>query len=262
MNAAKSIVIVEDDETLLELLRAKFAGAGFAVRTARDGVSGFDLIKESKPALVLLDMFLPRLNGLRVLEKMKEEGLLPAIPVLIISNSGQPIELQRALDLGARDYLIKVNFNPKEVLVRAMGLLGAALPPPAGEREPHTEAKVLIVEDDMLLVRLLEQKFMSAGYKVYCALDAEQARHALIRMEPDIILLDLVLPGANGLAFLKELKRDEKNAKIPVLIISNLGQREEVDKGLRLGATDYIVKADSSPAEIVEKAASLIGRNT
>ena len=230
------------------------------MHTARDGITGFGLVSEIKPDLVLLDMLLPGLNGMRILEKMKEEGLLPAIPVLIISNSGQPVELERALELGARDYLIKVNFNPQEVLSRAMGLLGTSPPSNAGTRGSHAGTKVLIVEDDVLLADLLEQKFIGAGYEVYRALGAEHARQALVKTDFAAILLDVILPGTDGFAFLAELKRDEKNARTPILIISNLGQREEIDKGLRLGATDYVVKSNTSPAEIVERVTLLIQR--
>lgn len=258
----KTIVLVEDEGVILELLRAKLQSAGFIVRTAQDGASGFQLIKETTPDLVLLDMLLPGMNGLRVLEKMKAAGLLPAVPVLIISNSGQPVELERAMELGARDYLIKVNFDPREVLDRAKAILDAASPsrPPRGPAA--TGKNVLIVEDDILLAGLLEHKFAASGYRVARALDGDVARGLLAKDSFDVILLDLVLPGVDGFSFLTELKRDERWKHIPVVIISNLGQQEEIGKGMRLGAADYIVKANISPAEIVQKIGALIKHDT
>mgnify|MGYP001607795151 CR=1 FL=1 len=106
----KTVVLIEDEMVILELLRTKLQNAGITVHTAQDGVAGLWLIKDIKPDLVLLDMLLPSMNGLQILEKMKEEGILPAMPVFIISNSGQPVEIERAMELGVRDYLIKVNF--------------------------------------------------------------------------------------------------------------------------------------------------------
>ena len=254
----KTVVLIEDEEVILELLRAKLEGVGLRVRTARDGTTGFQLIKEIMPDLVFLDMLLPGLNGLQILEKMKTEGLLPALPVLIISNSGQPVELERAMELGARDYLIKVNFDPQEVLDRAQIILGTV--PPSHPDKNTTGKSVLIVEDDVLLVNLLEQKFTSSGYAVQKALDVDQARRLLEKNICDAILLDLVLPGIDGFTYLTELKQDERYKKIPVVIVSNLGQQEEIDKGIRLGATDYIVKADSSPVEIVKKLTLLLNK--
>lgn len=259
----KTVVLIEDEDILAELIRVKLEGAGLRVYAARDGIAGFDLIKEKNPDLVLLDMLLPGLNGMRVLEKMKETHLLPATPVLIISNSGQPVELERALELGARDYLIKVNFDPQEVLTRVMALLGPSRPPSAGGSDgakggPQSGSRVLIVEDDPLLASLLERELTGAGYEARRSFDVGQAKDAIEKNNPDIILLDVVLPGADGFALLEELKRDQRYAAIPVLIISNLGQREEIDKGLRLGAADYIVKANISPAEITKKVASVL----
>ena len=259
----KKIVIVEDEEVLLELLKNKLEGAGFFVDVARDGLIGFDLIKRVHPDLVLLDMMLPGLSGFGVLEKMKEAGLLPATPVLIISNSGQPIETERAVALGVRDYMIKVNFDPNEVLMRVQALLeaeknraGIAARDPSSA--PSTSGTVLIVEDDSLLQDLLNQRFIQGGHRVLKAHDAEEARRLLTAETPDAILLDLVLPGMNGIAFLEELKQGQNTRSIPVVIVSNLGQREEVEKGLALGAADYVVKAHISPGEIVRKVGGLI----
>ncbi len=257
----KTIVLVEDERVILELLRAKLQKAGITVHTAEDGISGLRLIKEKKPDLVLLDILLPGMKGLQVLEHMKTEGLLPGMPVLIISNSGQPVELERAMELGARDYLIKVNFDPREVLDRVQAILDAASPSHQGEPSAPKGKNVLIVEDDVLLVGLLERRFAAEGYRVERALDAERARRLLAKEQFDVILLDLVLPGVDGFSFLGELKRDERVAHIPVVIISNLGQHEEIAKGMGLGAADYIVKANISPAEIVNKITALFIKN-
>ncbi len=249
----------------MELLRAKLSGAGYMVETAQDGVSGLNLIRKNKYDLILLDMLLPGMTGFEILEKMKAEGLLPKMPVLIISNSGQTIELERALQLGARDYLIKVNFDPQEVLSRVQNILkrqedAASGSPRAGEENISVSGArgILIVEDDLLLVGLLEPRFSDHGFRVHKALDADQAGRVLDANPIDVILLDIVLPGADGFTFLKGLKQDARRRAIPVIIISNLGQREEIDKGMRLGAADYIIKADSSPTEIVQKVEKIL----
>ena len=252
----KTIVLIEDEGVILELLRAKLQNAGIIVHAAQDGVSGLRLVKEIKPDLVLLDMLLPGMNGLQILEKMKEEGILPQMPVFIISNSGQPVEIERAMELGVRDYLVKVNFNPNEVLERVRIILDSA----SGNRPMPVSAgskNVFVVEDDVLLIGLLERKFAMSGYRVERALDADAARRLLAKDSFDVILLDLVLPGTDGFAFLTELKRHEQWKDIPVVIISNLGQQEEIARGMRLGATDYIVKANISPAEIVQKISAM-----
>ncbi len=113
--------------------------------------------------------------------------------------------------------------------------------------------KILLVEDDNFLRELLAKKLRNEGFEVIEAVDGEQGLQETEEKMPDIILLDLILPGMDGFQFLEKKKEKEKVKEIPVIILSNLGQREEIEKGLKLGAVDYMVKAYFSPFEIVDK---------
>ena len=92
-----------------------------------DGEEGLELMKKEKPDLVLLDIIMPRMDGFRVMEEMNKdpELNLKKIPVVIVSNSGQPVEIDRALDLGVRDYLIKTQFDPMEVIDKIKKQIGS-----------------------------------------------------------------------------------------------------------------------------------------
>lgn len=258
------IILIEDEAIIAGLLKDKLLRAGYHVEEAGDGVQGLAMIHDLKPDLVLLDMLLPKLDGFGVLEQLYKEKLLPELPVVIISNSGQEIELERAQKLGIRDYLIKVNFDPNEVLERVGNILKDApgKPQEQGVRADNEKsaAGVLIIEDDLFLVELLERKFRQHGYMAYKAVDVEQARRVLQESLIGIILLDLVLPGMDGFTFLAELKASEKYEHIPVIIISNLGQKEEVERGLKAGAIDYIIKAHTTPGEILTKVEEVLNR--
>ena len=156
----KVIVLIEDEEVMVNLLVSKLEKAGYVVKAALDGVAGLELVRSEKPDLVLLDMMLPRLNGFGILEKLNEEKVIPALPVIIISNSGEPIEIDRALKMGVRDYLIKVNFDPNELMSKVSRLFGSEDgAKTAPEEGKISQANVLIVEDDVFLVELLERKF-------------------------------------------------------------------------------------------------------
>jgi len=283
LRAKPLVVLVEDEAIIIKLLEQKLTQSGYEVKIAADGIAGIDAIHQYKPDVVLLDMLLPRLNGFGVLAKLKEEGLLPGLPVIIVSNSGQPIEIDRALELGIRDYLIKVNFDPEEVVTRVAEVLekqraeetkpkqvetaqsaatvGSAQSAISGTKESDKEianpqaGSVLLLEDDFFLSDLLGKKFEQQGYKVYRAFDVPEAKRILEGKNPvDIILLDLVLPGIDGFTFLSELKASLSPWKdIPVIIISNLGQKEEIQRGFDSGAIDYVVKAHNAPEGIVAK---------
>lgn len=113
--------------------------------------------------------------------------------------------------------------------------------------------RILLVEDDKLLRDLMVFKLESEGYTVLEATTVETALEQTRQRHPDLIFLDIILPGKDGFLFLEEIKQDPRIAHIPVVVLSNLGQDSEVKKGLDLGAKDYLIKAHFTPSEIVEK---------
>ncbi len=114
-------------------------------------------------------------------------------------------------------------------------------------------AKILVVEDDKFLREMISRKLEKERYEVVQAVDGEKGETKIKEEKPDIILLDLVLPGIDGFELLERVKKDPDLKEIPVIILSNLGQKSEVEKGLELGAVDFLIKAHFTPAEIVKK---------
>ncbi len=112
---------------------------------------------------------------------------------------------------------------------------------------------ILIIEDDKFLRELIVKKLKEEGYQAVEAVDGEEALVKVKESLPDLILLDLILPGVDGFEVLRQIKQDSSLAPIPVIILSNLGQREEVERGLKLGAIDYLIKAHFTPGEIIER---------
>ena len=114
-------------------------------------------------------------------------------------------------------------------------------------------AKVLVVEDDKFLTSAYRAKLSKSGFEVQVASDGEEALQILQTFQPDIILLDLVMPLKDGFATLPEIRAQEKFKNTPVIVASNLGQKEDVDKAMALGANDYIIKSDLSMDALVTK---------
>lgn len=113
--------------------------------------------------------------------------------------------------------------------------------------------KILIVEDDKFLRDLLEAKLIKENFPISIAIDGEEGLRKARDEKPDLVLLDLILPGMNGFEILKNMKENPETVNIKVIILSNLGQEEEVEKAMALGATDYLIKAHFTLEEIVEK---------
>jgi CheY-like chemotaxis protein len=121
---AKKILLIEDEELLINLLQRKLAEAGYEVHLSKNGEDGLKTMREINPDIILLDIIMPIKGGFEVLEEMVKDDNLKNIPVVIISNSGQPVELDRAKKLGAKDWLIKTEFDPMEVLDKVIKQIG------------------------------------------------------------------------------------------------------------------------------------------
>jgi two-component system phosphate regulon response regulator PhoB/two-component system alkaline phosphatase synthesis response regulator PhoP len=120
-------------------------------------------------------------------------------------------------------------------------------------------AKILVVEDDRFLVSAYRAKLEKSGYTVQIASDGDEALAVLKTFVPDVMLLDLVMPKRDGFSTLEEIKKDPSLSQIPIIVTSNLGQKEDIDKAMGLGANDYIIKSDLSIEELVSKVQKVSG---
>lgn len=113
--------------------------------------------------------------------------------------------------------------------------------------------RVLIIEDDSFLASLIISALKRADFETSLAVDGEKGLEKLETEIPDIVLLDLILPGIGGFDILEKIKKEDKTKKIPVIILSNLGSQEEIQKGLKSGADAYLVKANILPEDVIKK---------
>ncbi|MFH1457481.1 MAG: response regulator [Patescibacteria group bacterium] len=120
-------------------------------------------------------------------------------------------------------------------------------------KNQKTIAKILLIEDDEFLASMYRAKLEIENYEVVIATNGEAGLHMAEEKNPDLILLDIVLPKMNGFKVLKHLKTNKNLKKIPVILLTNLGQKEDVEKGLKLGADEYLIKAHFLPSEVISK---------
>ncbi len=122
--------------------------------------------------------------------------------------------------------------------------------------------KILIIEDDSFLSEMYLAKFNQSDFQAEVATDGKEGLNKVKSFNPDLILLDIVLPKMDGFEVLKELKKDSELKNIPVVLLTNLGQKNEVEKGLSLGADEYIIKAHFTPSAVVNRVKEIINRDT
>lgn len=112
---------------------------------------------------------------------------------------------------------------------------------------------ILLIEDDPFLIDIYKKKFESADFKIRVADKGRKALRMLKEETPDLIILDIVLPGIFGWEVLRIIRKNPKLKGLKIIILSNLGQKEEIEKGLKLGATKYLIKAHYTPSELVKE---------
>ncbi|MDP2637400.1 MAG: response regulator [bacterium] len=118
--------------------------------------------------------------------------------------------------------------------------------------------KILLIEDDPLLIDIYSTKLKESGFEVEVAENGEKGLAMLEQSVPDLVLLDIVLPKQNGWEVLQSIRAKEELKGLKVVLLSNLGQKEEIEKGLSLGADRYLIKAHFTPTQVVEELQKLL----
>ncbi|MBI4779678.1 response regulator [Candidatus Falkowbacteria bacterium] len=261
------ILIVEDEDALASVLSSKFKLEGFEVHISVNGGDGLREIEAWQPNLILLDIVMPKVNGYEVLESLQKNN--NKTPVIVISNSGQDVELEKIKKLGAVDYIIKTQINPEEFVGKVKNISDNHYTKDSKKIKKNKEkkeevsggAKILLVEDDSFLRDICFKKLKKEGFNVVTAVDGEEAVKKVSEFKPAIVLLDIILPAMDGFEVLKEIRshKDILVKNVPVIMLTNLGQEEDNKKAISLGASDYLVKAHFTTEEIVEKIKNRLG---
>jgi CheY-like chemotaxis protein/anti-sigma regulatory factor (Ser/Thr protein kinase) len=222
------ILVVDDDATVRELVVRHLERAGFAVVTARGGQEGLRLVRELRPAAVTLDIMMPDLDGWTVLAAIKGDPALADIPVVLMSIVDQK---NRGYALGAAEYLVKPVDRAK--LVETLRTICGA-----------TAGRALLVDDDELVRRSVRQALEPLGWNVSEAENGRVAVDSLTAAQPDVIILDLMMPTMDGFEFMEQLRGRPDWQDIPVVVITAKDLTDEDRDRLNGGVERIIQKSD------------------
>ncbi len=248
------ILIIEDEPTLGDLLVRKLQSAGYTVDLMRDGVAGLAALRSTKYDLLILDVFLPLMNGLELLGQKRADATIASVPVIMLTNSLHPVEGTELEAMGVAQFWVKADLTPEQVLTQVRGVLtkevSAETQSAPIQKDALAKTKVLLVEDDEFLGKILSTRLSAEHTDVMYAKSGEDALEQLKTGVPQVALLDILLPGINGFEVLTHIRADERMKDIPVIMISNFNQDSDKEKAYSLGAT-YLVKAMVNPDDIV-----------
>ena len=124
----------------------------------------------------------------------------------------------------------------------------------------ENKTKILLIEDEEMLANMYEVKFKNEGFELEKALDGAEGLEKAKSIKPDFILLDIIMPKMDGFSVLKALKEEPVTQDIPVMLLTNLGQDEDIERGKQMGAVGYLVKANITPSEVVEEVKKKMGK--
>jgi signal transduction histidine kinase/DNA-binding response OmpR family regulator len=234
------VLVIEDDPKAIDLLRIYLAEAGYAVETARDGEEGLNKAKQLSPSAIILDVLLPKVDGWDFLKEIKANSDTSRIPVIITSIVDQK---GRGFALGAAEYLVKP-FKKKTLLERldAFGMRTNAR---------ARSMRILAIDDDPKAVELLAAALEPEGFQVLRCHGGEEGLAIAESQHPDIIILDLVMPGLNGFEVLDRLEKSSAAEKPPVLIFSVKDLTPDEKKRLKGRIARFAQKQEYTPQRLV-----------
>lgn len=225
---SERILIIDDD--IVNLRMEKYVLENhYDVLCAKSGAEGLDLLLNHEIDLVLLDLYMPRMDGLEVLAKIRENPAISGSKVMILTSSGMKTDVTEAARLGALDF-IKKPFFPTELLERIKKVLLV----------PKKDS-ILVVDDDKMS-RMLIQKILGIRYDVFCVSSGSEALAYVENNVPDMMLLDLHMPEMSGLELLEKMQENEKLSDIPIIFLTADSERTTEIEIFRAGAMDYIQK--------------------
>jgi CheY-like chemotaxis protein len=236
------VLVVDDDETVRELVVRHLERGGFAAVAARSGQEGLRLVRELRPAAVTLDIMMPDLDGWTVLAAIKGDPELAGIPVVLMSIVDQK---NRGYALGAADYLVKP-VDRATLVATLRNICGAS----AG--------RVLLVDDDEMVRRSVRQALKPLGWEVTEAENGRVAVDLLATGQPDVIILDLMMPTMDGFEFIHQLRGRPDWQDIPVVVITAKDLTQEDRDRLNGGVERVIQKSDRN--EMLRQLSREIGK--
>ncbi len=199
------VIVIDDDPSTRDLLTRFLVKDGFSVKQAADGKQGFQMVKQFKPRLVLLDVTMPKLDGWSVLRGLRADPEVAATPVIMVTILD---EYNLAFTLGATDYIQKpVEWDRLRQIIEPF-------------RQAEEQRPVLIVDDDEDARARLKALLKRAGWPVMEAANGRQGIEKLETAEPCAVLLDLMMPELDGFGFLNELRKRENRRHVPVIILT------------------------------------------
>jgi len=275
----QKILIIEDNKLNLKLIRTILLISNYKVFEAENAEVGFQIIEEHRPDIILMDIQLPGMDGLTATRRIKASDAYKDIPVIALTAKAMDGDEQKALAAGCDGYIVKP-INTQGFISTLNNCIQNATtnrsdPPETTQvlasknvntldhRIKNIEdafsqrRKILIVDDEPLNVQLMAKQLAEYSYDTISAYCGEDALEMVEKELPDLIILDIVMPGIDGFEVIRAIRANKKTADIPIILCTVLNRKEERIRGLNMGADEFLNKPIMFE-ELVARVRSLI----
>ncbi len=264
---SQKVLIIKDSNNFYESLKTELENAGYDVVVFDDGEEVLRVINDYEPQIIILFALQNKISGYYLIKEKVEMINAKNIPIMIVTSTERQSEIEGAIHFGAINCILKGDFSAEEVVKNINEYfknhnLGINISKNNMENKTIKEIseesgkngiRVLLVEDDEFLRDICKRKLDLEGFNVSVAVDGNEALKKINEEDPQVVLLDVILPGMDGFEVLKNVKDNPSKSNIAIIMLTNLGQESDIEKGLKLGADEYIVKAHFTISEIIQK---------
>lgn len=241
-----TILIVDAQKEFRDVLQNVLTPYGYEVLTADTGAKALDLTKTISPAVVILDLALPGVPGIEVLAKLRAAS--PALPVIVVTGYVPPDLESRARELGVTNVLRKE--LKMDIIMQAINhaFQHAGRPamkpaqPPRADGPKDRQETILVVDDEPEICNMVSEFLTRRGYQVTTAVGGEKALEMIMKAPPDLVILDIYMPGMNGVAVMRRLKTANFLEKLGVIMLTASQEESLLQEALDLGAFDALSK--------------------
>jgi len=255
-----TVMVADDDAEFSDLLKMFLEANEFKTLVVNDPLKVMPLLRAEKPAVLLLDIMMPRKDGFAIMDEMQDEAATADIPVIILSALRLDNYQERGVLTGLPEIVARE--VPRDLLLKLIEEQTAVYTAPAaGDDAPRpARPRVLLADDQDELLMLMKAMVEAAGFDVSIASDGVEAMKVVFETNPDIIVLDYSMPRKDGLEVAQDLKNNPLFAHIPIIICTAYSEKQTKLKGLSMGIDDYLIKPVDTD-ELVARIRMILKRN-
>ncbi len=232
-DSRKSLLYVDDSPVMHHFVRSALENSGYDLIEAMDGEEGYLKYCEHLPNIIVTDIEMPKMNGLDLCRKIKENNKGRFIPIVILSSKSQPVDIDTAFNFGADDYLVKP-VTPEKLIEKIKDYFAVL------DRKKRN--KILVVDDSKVSAEMITHALTKNSHNVIMVPDGNEALEIAVKERPEIIITDIDIPGMNGYELIKQVREKPEIKDVSVIMMSNRDKKSDIKKSEKLGVAKYFVK--------------------